>query len=164
MIVMRKYFFCFICLFFCSCGLLWEGSIAYVGKWGYENSTEVDLIVCMEIIGLNEWGEKCNEVSENIVTSGDVLWSIFETSNQDELNFHKHFYRLENIYECKVWLMNSNKEVLKLWVMGEDNGFHDIFDEDEWNYNDSGAGKDGIPYQREWTFTITDADIGLSPK
>ena len=157
---MRKFLFFFICLLFYSCDPIWMGVPSYIGRWGYKNLTDTDLIIYMESIGINEWGEKCSEFSEDIIPSGKVLWSVFESSNQEDLNFYKHFLRIEETHTCKVWLANSNGSMLKLWVMGEDNGPHDVFDEEEWMCEDVDIEK--TEYNREWIFTITDADIGVA--
>ena len=152
---MRKSLFCFVCLLFCSCNDIWIGTPSYVGKWKYGNATNTELIVYMECTGINELGEKCSEVTKNVIPGGKELWNIFESFNPEDLNFYKHFLRIKETHSCKVWLTNTSGSMLKLWVMGEDNGPHDIFDEKEWKCGEQSE------YSREWTFTITDADIAV---
>lgn len=59
-----------------------------------------------------------------------------------------------------VTLPDSN-EVLKEWVMGVDNGEHDFYDESQWDHRSWEEETYYTLYHNEWTFTITDADLGL---
>ena len=160
---MKRCLVCLIVLFLCSCGSLWEVSPSYEWIWVYKNTTNVDLVIYLECKGLNEKGEESRAYTQNSLPKGEELWNLFETSDREVLTFYTHFLCLAESNTCMVWLANSEGDVLKLWEFGSDNGEHDLFDNSNWQCEDLGAGVDdnNVPYRLKWTFTITDADIGL---
>ena len=154
--------------------LLWScerGKVAdppYVSEWYVINQTGCDIRFYIERVYVEDKEEKTAHDCF-LLAQGAEFYQSFLYDNKETQEFVRLFLFLhaDELLSCRVYLTPvDSDEILKEWVWGKDNGEHDFFDESEWKHNsweDTTTTYYTI-YHNEWTFTITDADIGLSPK
>lgn len=77
---------------------------------------------------------------------------LFSVSSKEELKSSKFYFSLL-----------GSDEILKEWVMGADNGEHDLFDESQWEHRSWESPQSYYTiYHNAWTFTLTEADIAVA--
>lgn len=154
--------------------LLWScdmGKVAdppYVSEWTIINNTGLDIVLYMEITCENTEQGVYVDIEKNPLLNHEKFWQEYTRDDKVSSEFMGLFHRLERrTTACRVYLTPvDSDEILKEWVWGKDNGAHDFFDESEWKHNsweDTTTTYYTI-YHNEWTFTITEADIGLSQR
>lgn len=162
---MKRLFIYLMCIFLCSCDPEWVFIPPYQSQWIFHNQTNTDLVLCVDFVCLNEWEQEC-EVKENYeLLSGSTSSQILEGMYPEDTCFSSLFHlSFEIPLRGRIYLIPMDGgEALKEWVMGEENGAHDIFKEENWDYREwtDDRPKNYDILHREWTFTITDADIGV---
>lgn len=154
-----------VCVLLCSCDPEWVFNPPYQGEWIFYNQTEVDLMLCVDAVCLNEWEEECEVKVSYELLSKDTSSQIFAGTNPEDTCFTS-FFNLSFVtpLSIRIYLTSiDDEDVLKEWVMGADNGEHDIFDEENWDCREwtDNTPKNYDVLHREWTFTITDADLAV---
>ncbi len=140
------------------------------GEWIFQNETSLDLNIYHELIYSNKPYEDVNSVYNWMIISNSVVSVKYERFYNDNMLTFSTFFTLyeKDIISCRMYITNTNGEVVKEWMMGKDNGPHDIFKEENWDYRQWETEHEELFFgtyiaeHHEWTFTITDEDIGLA--
>lgn len=161
---MKRLFAFLICAVLLSCETEQIFNPPYQSEWYAINETSRDIqfhIVRKFVLDSKEnvYYDRC------LLPRGDKFYQDFRYNRQESQKFVSLFLfqNAGELLSCKVYLTPiDSDEVLKEWVLGEDNGEHDIFDESQWEHKSWEDNKSAsyTIYHNEWTFTITDADIG----
>ncbi len=168
MINMRRLFVVLIGIFLCSCTVPRDMNPELEWVWILKNETNKDLNIHHELIVYSEDYGEFDESSEWQILAGQdkLLRGFSRFYNDDSLEFDMFFtFHLENIVSNRLYITDSKGRILKEWVMGADNGEHDIYNENEWSCRQYKTEHEEIfcgtyiATHYEWIFTITDADL-----
>ena len=161
---MKLHFLCLICLLLCSCEPEWVFNPPYQSQWLIHNQTPSDLVLCMDFVYADDDGEKEGKNDYELL-SNDKFWGICEGMYSEDTCFASLFRcNYDMPLRGRIYITTiDGGNILKEWAMGVDNGDHDIFNEEDWDYQErvDDRPKNYDILHREWTFTITDADIGV---
>lgn len=163
---MKRLIFSLICcLLFCSCDPEWVFIPPYQGVWIFQNQTNEDLTLHLNLVCLNEWDRECIEYEYYDLLKNSETEQEGESRYSEDVCFDAFFcWYFEQLVSGTVYITpKGDDKILKEWVFGADNGEHDIFDENEWSYQEWHSDDEAsfTVFHREWTFTITDEDIGV---
>lgn len=162
---MKKLFIFLISLLLWSCDPGWVFNPPYQSEWVIVNQTGRDVRLCIEKVYANEDSQEYEEFEEYSISDDDVFYQKYQGEKEDRSDFLALFVINSNSYpliSSKVYLTTiDGEDTLRAWVMGEDNGGHDLFDETQWvhEYQEDSKTKRHTIYYNKWTFTITDADL-----
>ncbi len=137
------------------------------GEWVFVNETNLDLNVCHNLITFDEqYGEYERTHAYFIPQKSNTSQQYDRCFNDNLINFHTFFLMYEeSVVSCRIYITNTAGDMLKEWVMGEENGARDIFNEENWEYRHWETEHEEMfcgtysAEHHEWTFTITDADL-----
>lgn len=155
----------FTLLYSCTVPRDIEGELQ--GEWVFINETNLNLNVSHNLITFDEqYGEYEYAHKYFIPPKSSTSQQYDRFYNDNLINFHTFFLMYEeSVVSCRIHITNTAGDVLKEWVMGEDNGEHDIFNEENWEYQHWKTEHEEMfcgtyfAEHHEWTFTITDADL-----
>ncbi len=147
--------------------IVFEQKSPYHSEWIVINKTGQDIRLCMEKCYVNDEGDVYVDFDKDPLLNNKRFLQEFSNDKEVCSEFLGLFLVVDELLSCRVYLTPvDSDEILKEWVWGKDNGAHDFFDESEWKHNsweDTTTTYYTI-YHNEWTFTITEADIGLSQR
>lgn len=167
-VIMKRFLAILIGVLCVACNrpfIVFEQKSPYHSEWAIVNNTGLDIVLYMEITCENIGQRVYVDIEKYPLLGDDMFDQEFVSDEKVRGEFRGLFHRLERTTACRVYLtLVDSDEVLREWVWGKDNGAHDFFDESEWKHNsweDTTTTYYTI-YHNEWTFTITEADIGLA--
>ena len=136
----------------------------YQSEWTITNNTGCNLDLYMEITSVNAAQIVYTDTEKSALPKDENFWIDFVAHDQKRVEFLGLFQRLEQTTACRVYLTPSGSdEILKEWVMGADNGEHDLFDESQWEHRSWERPQSYYTiYHNAWTFTLTEADIAVA--
>lgn len=165
---MKKSLMILLCLCLVSC---WENFFLHVNlnEWIFSNKTSREICVYIEITYTHQSQQTRVHVDRlplrhEIPDRYDHMYGI-RLEAIEELYFLDVFTDVNSdffveLVSSRVYITPlDGDEILKEWVYGVNNGKHDIFDESQWemtDYYDTDS-----ETLKQWTFTITDEDLGL---
>lgn len=167
-VIMKRFLAILIGVLCVACNrpfIVFEQKSPYHSEWTIVNNTGLDIVLYMEMTCENTEQRVYVDIEKYPLLNHKKFWQEYTSDEKVRSEFMGLFHRLERTTACRVYLTPvDSDEILKEWVWGKDNGAHDFFDESEWKHNsweDTTTTYYTI-YHNEWTFTITDADIGLA--
>ena len=164
---MKQFIVCLTCLLLYSCDPEWAFIPPHQGMWIIQNNTDEDLILHLDLVCLNEWNAECDVFVKYELLSNSEVDEMRGGRYSDDVYFDLFLCQgFEKLVSGSIYITpKDGVEVVKEWVYGVDNGSHDIFNESEWDYREWDSDNEASTFtvfHREWTFTITDADIGFA--
>ncbi len=161
---MKRLLVLLICAIFVACepGHIFDPP--YQSEWTITNNTGCNLDLYMEITSVNAAHRVYTDIETYVLPDKDSFWQEFLGDREEQVEFLDLYSRLEQTTACRVYLTPSGSdEILKEWVMGADNGEHDLFDESQWEHRSWERPQSYyIIYHNAWTFTLTEADIAVA--
>ena len=163
--IMKRFFVLLISLLLWSCDTGWVMNPPYQSEWVIVNQTGCDVRLCIEKVYANDNSQEYEEIENYSISDDDIFCQQYQGDNENRGDFLALFFINSNSHELissKVYLTTiDGEDTLKVWVMGEDNGEHDLFDETQWvhEYQEDSKTERHTIYHNKWTFTITDADL-----
>ncbi|MBO7198076.1 MAG: hypothetical protein J6V28_04700 [Tidjanibacter sp.] len=136
----------------------------YQSEWTITNNTGCNLDLYMEITSVNAAHRVYTDIETYVLPDKGRFWQEFLGDRAEQVEFLDLYSRLEQTTACRVYLTPSDSdEILKEWVMGADNGEHDLFDESQWEHRSWERPQSYYTiYHNAWTFTLTEADIAVA--
>ena len=136
----------------------------YQSEWTITNNTGCNLDLYMEITSVNAAHRVYTDIETYVLPDKGRFWQEFLGDRAEQVEFLDLYSRLEQTTACRVYLTPSDSdEILKEWVMGADNGEHDLFDESQWEHRSWERPQSYYTiYHNAWTFTLTEADIAMA--
>ncbi len=148
-------------MFLVACDPLEEMEPPYRYAWLITNSSSQDVVVYLNdskdsVLG----GDEYNYDRYVEILSGNTTPIYATASGKPNKNFDSFINRLNFL----SILTPKKDSVLKEYKMGEGGVSHNLYEESEWDYTEYKKHRSYRYYitYHEWTFTITDEDIGLA--
>lgn len=164
---MKRLLLTIISVFIVACNrpfIVFEDESPYRSEWIVINRTSCDLLFHLEATYINDNQNLYTDYDNVLLLQQEKFDQKFNSNKKEKSEFLGLFYNLDELIACRVYFTAPNSDkVLKEWTMEADNGEHDFFDEAQWehrSWEDSTSTYYTI-YHNEWTFTITDEDIGV---
>ena len=165
---MKRTLLCLIicCSLFYSCDPEWTVTPPYQGFWIIKNDSGQDLKLYFDMKCQNEWGDECDMNFDWELSNLDETIIMEEGSRYDGIICFEDIFTLglEKLLTGRAFITQIDSgEILKEWVMGTDNGEHDLFDESQWEHRSWERPQSYYTiYHNAWTFTLTEADIAVA--
>ncbi len=157
---MKKVFIYIFSILLCSCDRLEDFDPPYNNLWWIKNCSSQELVVFANRNCVDLEGQVFDGEIEFSLPIGD---SCYVYSNFDNLSKEELFSLMTtNVNYVKI--MNSDKSVLfGAFYKNTSSVEHNPYNESEWKYVEftKQITSDYFQTFKWWTFTITDADIGL---
>lgn len=137
----------------------------YQSEWFIINNTNRDLLLYWEEIIIDDATNEYADVEEYLLVGNQSFYQLYIGSKETIVEFAGLFrVRSGVLKSCRFYLTPSDSdEILKEWVMGADNGEHDLFDESQWEHRSWERPQSYYTiYHNAWTFTLTEADIAVT--
>ena len=119
----------------------------------------------LNLICINEWGNECDVHIEYDWPSNGTIVEKSGSRYSEDIGFESLFrYGFEEVVGGSIYITPADgDEILNEWVYGVNNGAHNIFNEGEWHHQEWSSDDEAsfTVFHHEWTFTITDEDIGV---
>lgn len=158
-----------LCTLMYSCTVPRDMNGELQGEWHFVNTTDLDLKVCHQLRSFGELYGEYEHTNEYFLPSQGSASQMYDRFYNDKLLDFQTFFLIyeENVTSCRIYITNTAGGVLKEWVMGEDNGEHDIFNEENWDYQHWYSEHEELfclmgtyfAEHHKWTFTITNDDL-----
>ena len=157
---MKRFVFGMLLLFVVSCERLEDLNLPYNYRWFVTNATTQDIVIWTNVNEVSVIDEKPFVADTYFSVPSGERYQIYGLSSKSpEYNFESFQDRLNFLI-----ITTADKSiVIKECRVDASADLCDLCDESEWEYSERKEyiTSDYYVTHHEWTFTITDADIGL---
>ncbi len=164
---MKKSLIVIICILTLACDrplIVFEEKSPYYSEWIVFNRTGRNIRFNLNITYANDKQEIYVDRGSVDLEQDDYYYQDFSSNNKEVSKFSGLFYNSDELISCCAYITSPDgATILKEWVMGADNGEHDLFDESQWEHRSWERPQSYYTiYHNAWTFTLTEADIAVA--